>query len=161
VQLVADGLRERVLGLPVIVGAEKGGQFAEQGCDPRLRPRGQLMVLDDRYTQTYMTFNGMPPRPRHLLRPGLYYGALTGQMHTITVPPLGHVGAAATGGLIPPIRTRPSQSASLRARSSALADAGAERSWHAEGALLLSACASTRSHVDAENSVRRVQETST
>ncbi len=103
-QLVADGLRERGLGLPVIVGAEKRGQFAEQGCDPRLRPEGQLMVLDNRYT--YMTFNGSAHGRDTYYGRHFYNGAVTGQMYTITIPPLGHVGAEATGSLTPPpIRT--------------------------------------------------------
>jgi len=41
VHLVADGLRQQGLGLPVIVGAEKGGQFAEQGMRSTTPDRGR------------------------------------------------------------------------------------------------------------------------
>ena len=69
------------------------------------------MVLDDRYTQTYPTFNCSPHGRDTYYGRHFDYGAVTGQMYTITVPPLGHVGAEANGRFDWPIRTRPSPSA--------------------------------------------------
>jgi hypothetical protein len=98
-QRVAADLRRQGLGLPVIVGAEKGGQFVEHGHAIREHlPEGHLMVLDDHYTQTYITFNGSPHGRDTYYGRHFYYRAITGQMYTITVPPLGNVGAEAHGG---------------------------------------------------------------
>lgn len=101
-QVVAERLRGQGLGLPVIVGAEKGGQFAEHGQAIREHvPEGLLMVLDDEYTQTYITFNGSPHGRDTYYGRHFFYRAITGQMYTITVPPLGSVGAEAHGDFDP------------------------------------------------------------
>jgi hypothetical protein len=97
-QVIAEDLRRQGLGLPVIVGAEKGGHFAEHGQAIReYVPEGHLMVLDDHYAQTYITFNGSPHGRDTYYGRHFYYRAVTGQMYTITVPPLGSVGAEAHG----------------------------------------------------------------
>jgi hypothetical protein len=97
-QRVADDLRSNGLGLPVIVGAEKSGQFAEHGrAIAEHIPEGQLMTLDDGYIQTYITFSGSEHGRDTYYGRHFYYRALTGQLYTITVPPLGHLGAEAHG----------------------------------------------------------------
>ncbi len=97
-QRLADGLRAQGLGLPVIVGAEKGGMFAEHGAAIRdYVPEGHLMLLDDPYVQRYITFNGSPHGRDTYYGRHFFYRAANGQMYTITVPPLGRIGADAHG----------------------------------------------------------------
>jgi hypothetical protein len=97
-QRLAEQLRDQELGLPVIVGAEKGGMFAEHGNAIRdYVPEGQLMLLDDDYIQTYITFNGSPHGRDTYYGRHFFYRAASGQMYTITVPPLGRIGAEAHG----------------------------------------------------------------
>jgi hypothetical protein len=59
------------------------------------------MVLDEEYTQTYITFNGSPHGRDTYYGRHFFYRAITGQMYTITVPPLGSVGAEAHGNFDP------------------------------------------------------------
>jgi hypothetical protein len=101
-QKIAADLRNQGLGLPVIIGAEKGGQFAEHGHAIRdYVPEGRLMVLDDHYTQTYITFAGSTHGRDTYYGRHFFYRAMNGQMYTITVPPLGHVGAETHGRFDP------------------------------------------------------------
>jgi hypothetical protein len=97
-QRLAEQLRAEGLGLPIIVGAEKGGMFAEHGNAIRDHvPEGQLMLLDDEYIQTYITFNGSPHGRDTYYGRHFFYRAAAGQMYTITVPPLGSIGAEPHG----------------------------------------------------------------
>ena len=101
-QRIAAELRDQDLGLPLIVGAEKGGQFVEHGqAISDHVPKGQLMVLDDDYTQTYITFAGNTHGRDTYYGRHFFYRAINEQMYTITVPPLGRVGAEAHGQFNP------------------------------------------------------------
>jgi hypothetical protein len=89
---LADGL-----GLPVMLGIEKSGHFQEhaEAIRDHISP-GQLMLLDDEYLERYITFRGASAHGRDTYygRHFFYRGA-AGQMFTITVPPLGRIGAFA------------------------------------------------------------------
>ena len=97
-QRIAADLREQGMGLPVVLGAEKSGRFVEHGHAIReYVPEGHLLVLDEDYTQTYITFAGSTHGRDTYYGRHFFYRAVNGQMYTITVPPLGNVGAEAYG----------------------------------------------------------------
>lgn len=97
-QRIAAQLRADGLGLPVILGAEKSGMFVEHAQAIRsLIRESQLMLLDDEYIEKYITFRGSPHGKDTYYGRHFFYRSVTGQMHVITVPPLGRVGAEAHG----------------------------------------------------------------
>ena len=51
------------------------------------------MIFDNLYIQTYITFSGSSHGADTCYGRHFYYRAKTGQMYTITVPPIGHPGA--------------------------------------------------------------------
>jgi hypothetical protein len=97
-QRIAQQLRTAGLGIPVIVGTEKSGMFVEHAQAIREHlPDGKLMLLDDAYVERYVTFRGSPHGKDTYYGRHFFYRAATGQVHVITVPPLGHLGAEAHG----------------------------------------------------------------
>jgi hypothetical protein len=84
-------LRDRNLGCPIVVGIEKGGQFAEHADAIGGRiPRGRLMVLPDDYIfQHILTFRVAPHaafgRDTYYGQK-FYYKTAQGQVLTMTVP---------------------------------------------------------------------------
>lgn len=101
-QRLAAALRADSLGLPVIVGLEKSGMFAEHAQAIREHvPEGRLMLLDDHYVERYITFSGSPHGRDTYYGRHFFYRAVTGQIHVITVPPLARVGAEAHGEFDP------------------------------------------------------------
>jgi hypothetical protein len=100
-QRIAAELDGRGLGVPVIVGVEKSGMFVEhaQAIRPHV-PEGQLMLLDNIYTERYITFRGSPHGKDTYYGRHFFYRAGGGQMYVMTVPPLGALGAETHGGFV-------------------------------------------------------------
>jgi hypothetical protein len=95
-QLIAAKQRERGFGVPIVFGLEKSGFFAEHGqAIAEHIPDGMLMRLDDDYVERYITFRGSPHGKDTYYGRHFFYRALSGQLHTLTVPPLGRVGIQA------------------------------------------------------------------
>lgn len=97
-QSLAHKQAQRGFGTPVVVGLEKSGQFAEHAhaiC--RHIPEGRLMVLTEDYIGRYITHRDSTAHGadtyygRHF-----FYRAHNGCIFTVTVPPLGRVGAIPT-----------------------------------------------------------------
>ena len=106
-QHLAQRQMARTFDLPVIVGIEKTGAFADHAraicphIEDKLRREGRLdegalVVLDDAYTQTYITFRDSPHGKDTYYGRHFLYRSRTGAMYTITVPPLGRLGALPT-----------------------------------------------------------------
>ena len=94
-QRVAADQRDHGYGLPVIVGIEKGGMFAEHADAIREHiPEGMLMTLPDHYVQRYITFRGSPHGADTYYGRHFFYRAASGSIFTITIPPLGNFGAS-------------------------------------------------------------------
>jgi hypothetical protein len=94
-QCVAAEQRAHAFGLPVIVGIEKGGMFAEHAEAIREHiPEGMLMTLPDEYVQRHITFRGSPHGADTYYGRHFYYRARNGSIFTITIPPLGKLGAS-------------------------------------------------------------------
>jgi hypothetical protein len=94
-QRVAADQRDHGFGLPVIVGIEKGGMFAEHADAIRENiPEGMLMTLPDHYVQRYITFRGSPHGADTYYGRHFFYRAASGSIFTITIPPLGNFGAS-------------------------------------------------------------------
>lgn len=102
-QITAEQI-ERGLGLPVIVGIEKGGMFVEHATCIRpiveklLAAEGRehgsaLLVLDDEYVRRHVTHTTSTHGDETYYGRHFFYRSRTGAMYTITVPPLGSVGA--------------------------------------------------------------------
>ena len=111
-QALAQRQMESRFDLPVIVGIEKTGAFADHArailphVEDKLRSEGRLdagalVVLDDDYTQTYITFRDSPHGKDTYYGRHFLYRSRSGAMYTITVPPLGHVGALPTDDFDP------------------------------------------------------------
>lgn len=82
-------------GLPVIVGIEKGGMFAEHAAAIRKHiPKGILMSPSDDYIQRYITFRDSPHGSETYYGRHFFYRGRNGSGFTITVPPLGRLGAS-------------------------------------------------------------------
>ncbi|HYV14421.1 MAG TPA: hypothetical protein VE972_00180 [Conexibacter sp.] len=85
---------EHSFGLPVILGLEKSGRFAEHAeAIKRHIPHGQLMVLTDDYVTRYITFRGSSHGDDTYYGRHFFYRARNGSIFTLTVPPLGRIGA--------------------------------------------------------------------
>jgi hypothetical protein len=96
-QRVAAEQTRRSFGLPVLVGLEKSGEFAEHADAIHQHiPRGSLMVLTDSYVQTYITFKGSTHGEDTYYGRHFFYHSTNGSMFTMTVPPLGRVDAMPT-----------------------------------------------------------------
>jgi hypothetical protein len=93
IQRLAVEQAARNFGLPVIVGLEKSGQFSEhaQAISEHI-PEGRLMVLTDDYVTRYITFKDSHGTDTYYGR-HFFYRASNGSIFTITVPPLGRLGA--------------------------------------------------------------------
>jgi hypothetical protein len=100
-QTIADDLRSRDLGIPVVVGIEKSGAFWDHAQAIRDHvPEGNLMLLDEDYIERYITFKGAAVHGRDTYYGRhFFYRAQGGQIYVITVPPLGRVGAERHGAL--------------------------------------------------------------
>ncbi|HEU5061747.1 MAG TPA: hypothetical protein VFT79_01185 [Solirubrobacterales bacterium] len=100
-QTIADDLRSRDLGIPVVVGIEKSGAFWDHAQAIRDHvPEGNLMLLDEDYIERYITFKGGAVHGRDTYYGRhFFYRAQGGQIYVITVPPLGRVGAERHGEL--------------------------------------------------------------
>lgn len=96
-QRLASEQASRNFGLPVVVGLEKSGQFAEhaQAISEHI-PDGQLMVLTEDYVTQYITFKGSPHGADTYYGRHFFYRSRNGSIFTMTVPPLGRVGATPT-----------------------------------------------------------------
>lgn len=95
-QRLAGKQTTRNFGLPVIVGLEKSGQFSEHAQAIREHiPEGRLMVLTDDYVTQYITFKGAHGSDTYYGR-HFFYRAHNGSIFTLTVPPLGRLGATPT-----------------------------------------------------------------
>jgi hypothetical protein len=95
-QSLAAEQREHGFGLPIVLGLEKSGFFAEHGMAIASQiPEGLLMTLDDEYVERYITFRGSPHGKDTYYGRHFFYRALDGQLYTLTVPPLGRVGVQA------------------------------------------------------------------
>jgi hypothetical protein len=95
-QAIAAEQGNHGFGLPIVVGLEKSGTFAEHGnAIGKHIPLGSLMKLDDAYVQRYITFRGSPHGKDTYYGRHFFYRALSGQLYTLTVPPLGRVGVQA------------------------------------------------------------------
>jgi hypothetical protein len=96
-QRLAGEQATRNFGLPVIVGLEKSGQFSEhaQAISEHI-PEGRLMVLTDDYVTRYITFKGSPHGADTYYGRHFFYRARNGSIFTLTVPPLGRLGATPT-----------------------------------------------------------------
>ncbi|MEJ7568487.1 MAG: hypothetical protein WKF41_09510 [Gaiellaceae bacterium] len=55
-------------------------------------PEGRLMTLDEDYVERYITFRGSPHGKDTYYGRHFFYRSVTGQMYTLTVPPLASVG---------------------------------------------------------------------
>jgi hypothetical protein len=96
-QRVAAEQTGRSFGLPVLVGLEKAGGFAEHAAAIHEHvPRGSLMVLTEPYVQTYITFKGSTHGEDTYYGRHFFYHSNNGSMFTMTVPPLGRVDAVPT-----------------------------------------------------------------
>lgn len=94
-QRIAAEQQTRSFGLPVVVGVEKGGMFAEHANAIRQHiPEGMLMALSDEYIQRYITFRGSPHGADTYYGRHFFYRARSGSIFTISVPPLGRIGAS-------------------------------------------------------------------
>lgn len=94
-QRIATEQRSSAFGLPVLVGIEKGGMFAEHAAAIRPHiPEGMLMVPSEDYVQRYITFRGSPHGADTYYGRHFFYRARNGSIFTITVPPLGRLGAS-------------------------------------------------------------------
>jgi hypothetical protein len=101
-QRVASEQAAKGFGLPVVVGLEKSGQFAEHALAIlEYVPRGRLMVLTDKYVETYITHRGSTHGEDTYYGRHFFYHSTNGSMLTITVPPLGRIGAAPTDEFSP------------------------------------------------------------
>jgi hypothetical protein len=95
-QAIAAEQGNHGFGLPIVLGLEKSGTFAEHGAAiAKHIPYGSLMKLDDAYVQRYITFRGSPHGKDTYYGRHFFYRALSGQLHTLTVPPLGRLGVQA------------------------------------------------------------------
>lgn len=93
-QAIAAELREENLRLPVVVGIEKGGVFAEHGRGIRNHiPPGTIMLPDDEYVERYITFRNSPHGSETYYGRHFFYRSRDRGMHTLTIPPLGRRGA--------------------------------------------------------------------
>ena len=89
-QAIAEELRREDLRLPVVVGIEQHGVFAEHARGIRNHvPPGTLMVPDEDYVERYITFRGSPHGSETYYGRHFFYRSRDRQMHTLTVPPLG------------------------------------------------------------------------
>jgi hypothetical protein len=89
-QAIAEELRAEGLRLPVIVGIEKTGAFAEHARGIRDHvPPGALMVPDHDYVERYITFRGSPHGSETYYGRHFFYRSRDRGMHTLTIPPLG------------------------------------------------------------------------
>jgi hypothetical protein len=102
-QQIAGDQERRRLGLPVIVGIEKGGMFVEHAncirpvidrhlADDGRERGGALIRLDDGYIKRYITHTTSTHGDDTYYGRHFLYRSRTGAMYTITVPPLGRVG---------------------------------------------------------------------
>jgi hypothetical protein len=81
-------------GLPIVVGIEKGGKFAEHAKAIRKYiPKGMVMAPDHDYVQRYITFRGSTHGDETYYGRHFFYHARNGAIFTITVPPLGRPSA--------------------------------------------------------------------
>lgn len=96
-QRIAAEQRESDFGLPVLIGIDKGGMFAEHAAAiaPHI-PEGMLMVPGEDYVERYITFRGSPHGADTYYGRHFFYRAHSGSIYTITVPPLGRLGASPT-----------------------------------------------------------------
>ena len=93
-QRLASEQRARSFGLPIVVGIEKGGMFAEHGSAIRQHiPERVLMAPNEDYVQRYITFRGSPHGADTYYGRHFFYRARNGSVFTITVPPLGRLDA--------------------------------------------------------------------
>jgi hypothetical protein len=93
-QAIAAELREERLRLPVVVGIERSGAFAEHGRGIKHHiPPGTLMLPDEEYIERYITFRGSQYGASTYYGRHFFYRSLDRQMHTLTIPPLGRRGA--------------------------------------------------------------------
>jgi hypothetical protein len=96
-QRLATEQSARSFGLPVVLGLEKSGQFSEHAAAIRDHvPEGQLMVLTEDYVERYITFRGSPHGADTYYGRHFFYRARNGSIFTMTVPPLGRIGATST-----------------------------------------------------------------
>jgi hypothetical protein len=94
-QRLAGDQQQHSFGLPVVVGVEKGGMFAEHAAAiHRHVPEGMLMVPSEDYIERYITFRGSPHGADTYYGRHFFYRARNGSIFTITVPPLGRLGAS-------------------------------------------------------------------
>lgn len=94
-QRLASEQRERSFGLPVVVGIEKGGMFAEHARAIRKHvPKGLLMRPSRDYVQRYITSRGSSHGVDTYYGRHFFYRSQSGTIFTITVPPLGRLGAS-------------------------------------------------------------------
>lgn len=96
-QRAATEQQNQSYGLPVVIGIEKGGMFAEHaGAIRQHIPVGQLMVPTDDYIERYITFRGSPHGSDTYYGRHFFYRATNGSIFTISIPPLGRIGASPT-----------------------------------------------------------------
>lgn len=94
-QRIAAAQQHQSYGLPVVVGIEKGGMFAEHANAIRQHiPEGKIMAPTDDYIQRYITFRGSPHGADTYYGRHFFYRARSGAIYTISVPPLGRIGAS-------------------------------------------------------------------
>lgn len=85
---------EHSFGLPLVVGIEKGGMFAEHATAIRQHiPKQMLMAPGHDYIQRYITFRDSPHGADTYYGRHFFYHSRNGSIFTITVPPLGRPGA--------------------------------------------------------------------
>jgi hypothetical protein len=90
IQTVASELRAEGLRLPVIVGIEKTGVFAEHARAIRNHiPPMTLMAPDHDYVERYITFRGSPHGSETYYGRHFFYRSCDRRIYVITVPPLG------------------------------------------------------------------------
>lgn len=89
-QAIAEELRAEDLRLPVVVGLEQRGIFAEHARNIRSHiPPGTIMVPNDDYIERYITFRGSPHGSETYYGRHFFYRSRDRGMHTLTIPPLG------------------------------------------------------------------------
>lgn len=92
-QRIADEQQRQGFGLPIVLGLEKSGTFHEHGqAIADHLPPGTLMTLDQDYIERYITFRGSPHGKDTYYGRHFYYRSRSGQLYTVTVPPLAAVG---------------------------------------------------------------------
>jgi hypothetical protein len=98
-QVIAEELRADELRLPVVVGIEQRGVFAEHARGIRSHiPPGTIMVPDEEYVERYITFRGSPHGSETYYGRHFFYRSRDRGMHTLTIPPLGRRDALPNDG---------------------------------------------------------------